>query len=545
MKVTTLCWALGFAQLSVGWMAAPAAMAQPAGIAELPGSQLDEGEAEADSSETESDAEESDAASKKSSDAAAEPEPEPKVEAAVVKINVTSRAPDFFRPWTKASPAKSSGSGVVIAGPRILTNAHVVMHASEVFVQLSQGGDQHTAKVTAIAPGIDLAIVELVDPSGLDGIAPLSLATELPQPKSHISVYGYPKGGDDLSVTDGIVSRIEFTNYNFGAWGTRVQVDAALNPGNSGGPAIQDGKIAGLVFSKIQEADNIGYLIPPEEIESFLKDAADGKYDGNPLMFDSYQTAENDALRAFLDMPKEMTGIVIAEPYQDDDDYPLKRWDVVTHIGPHAIDNQGYVEVRPGLRLKFQYYVPKLANDGKVELTVVRDGKSQVVQTPVSPDRDLLIPTLKDQYPEYFIYGPVVFEPVTQEYVRGLGGQGISMLMALDSPILKRLYDSPEEPGEELVVVATRLFPHPITKGYDNRPLGVIKSVNGTEIKNLRQLGELLRDSKDEFLRFEMADRNESLVFRRDEIAAATEQILVDEGIRYQASDKYRDLWED
>lgn len=548
MKVTTLCLALGLAWLSTTWMAAPAAMAQATETADLPGSAADESDADAaegdeEAPATESEAEEADDAAKKSP--AAAPEPEPKIEAAVVKISVTSRAPDFFRPWTKASPAKSSGSGVVIAGPRILTNAHVVMHASEVFVQLSSGGDQHTAKVTAIAPGMDLAIVELVDPSGLDGITPLSLATELPQPKSPISVYGYPTGGDDLSVTAGTVSRIEFTGYNFGAWGTRVQVDAALNPGNSGGPAIQDGKIAGLVFSKIQEADNIGYLIPPEEIESFLKDAADGKYDGNPLMFDSYQTAENDALRAFLDMPKEMTGIVIAEPYKDDDDYPLKRWDVITHIGPHAIDNQGYVEVRDGLRLKFQYYVPKLANNGKIELTVVRDGKSHVVQVPVSPDRELLIPTLKDQYPEYFIYGPIVFEPVTQEYVRGLGGQGVSMLMALDSPILKRIYDAPEEPGEELVVVATRLFPHPITKGYDNRPLGVIKSVNGVEIKNLRQLGELLRDSKDEFLRFEMADRNESLVFRRDEIAAATEQILVDEGIRYQASDKFRDLWED
>lgn len=476
---------------------------------------------------------------------AAEPETDAAVEAAVVKLNVTSRAPDFFRPWTKAAPSKSSGSGVVIAGPRILTNAHVVMHASEVLVQLRQGGDQLRGKVTAIAPGIDLAIVELLDASGLDGITPLSLAAELPMPKSHISVYGYPTGGDDLSVTAGTVSRIEFTGYNFGTWGTRVQVDAALNPGNSGGPAIQDGKIVGLVFSKIQEADNIGYLIPPEEIESFLKDASDGEYDGNPQMFDSYQTAENEALRAFLDMPKEMTGIAIAEPYKDGDDYPLKRWDVITHVGPHAIDNQGYVEVREGLRLKFQYYVPKLANNGKIELTVVRDGKSQVVHAPVAPDRELLIPTLKDRYPEYFIYGPIVFEPVTQEYVRGLGGQGVSMLMALDSPILKRLYEAPEEPGEELVVVATRLFPHPITKGYDNRPLGVIKSVNGVEIKNLRQLGELLRDSKDEFLRFEMADRNESLVFRRSEIGEATEQILTDEGIRFQASEQLRDIWED
>jgi S1-C subfamily serine protease len=467
------------------------------------------------------------------------------VEDSVVKILTTHRQPDYFRPWTKASPSKASGSGVVIDGKRILTNAHVVMFASEVFVQLRKGGDQLTAKVVAIAPGIDLALLELVDPSALEDSAPVALADDLPQIKSQVSVYGYPTGGDDQSVTDGIVSRIEFTNYNFGTAGVRIQVDAALNPGNSGGPAIQDGKIAGLVFSKIEEADNIGYLIPPEEIRAFLKDVEDGHYDGRPLLFDSFQTAENDAVRAFLKMPKNVTGLIVAEPADKSDDYPLKKWDVITHVGPHEVDNQGYVEVRDGLRLKFMYYVPKLEKDGKIELQILREGKPLIVSVPVSPDRSLVIPTLKDGYPEYFIYGPLVFTAATQEYVRALGGSGIAILAALDSPLLARLYEPPAEPGEQIVVIATRMFPHPITKGYDNRPLGVIDNLNGRHIKNLRDLAEQLKESKDEFLRFEMADRSESLVFKRDEMTAATETILVDEGIRYQASEKLRDEFEE
>jgi hypothetical protein len=409
---------------------------------------------------------------------------------------------------------------------------------------LRQGGDQFTAKVTAIAPGIDLAVVELVDLSGLDGVAPLPLAAELPQPKSQVSVYGYPTGGDDLSITDGIVSRIEFTSYNFGGFGVRVQVDAALNPGNSGGPAIQDGEIVGLVFSGIREAENIGYLIPPEEIETFLTDASDGHYDGKPMLFEGYQTAENDAVRAYLKMSKDATGVIIADPVGAGDDYPLRRWDVITHVGPHAIDNQGYVAVRDGLRLRFMYYVSKLATDGAVELTILRDGESQVIRVPVAADKDLLVPPLKDQYPEYFIYGPLVFTAATQEYIRAIGGAAVAMLVALDSPLVNRLSDPPAEPGEQLVLIATRLFPHPITKGYDNRPLGVIASVNGVPVKNLRQMAELLLDSTDEYIRFEMADRSESLVFRRDELEASTDQILTDEGIRYQASDGLRDLFE-
>ena len=120
------------------------------------------------------------------------------VESSVVKLLVTKRQPDFLKPWAKSAPEKVSGSGVVIDGKRILTNAHVVMHASEVFVQMRRGGDQLAAKVKAIGPGVDLALVELVGPSKLKDIAPLPLAKELPQLKSRVSVYGYPKGGDDL-----------------------------------------------------------------------------------------------------------------------------------------------------------------------------------------------------------------------------------------------------------------------------------------------------------------------------------------------------------
>jgi S1-C subfamily serine protease len=466
------------------------------------------------------------------------------IEASVVKVLVTKREPDYFKPWTKAAPEKSSGSGVVIEGKRILTNAHVVMHASQVFVQMRRGGDQLNAKVKAIGPGIDLAIVELTDPERLKDVPAVPLADALPELKSHVSVYGYPAGGDDLSITDGIVSRIEFTSYNYAAGGVRIQVDAALNPGNSGGPAINEGKIVGLVFSKINEAENIGYLIPADEIREFLKHADKGRYDGNLLLLDEYQTAENEALRKFLKIPADVTGIVITKPYSDKDDYPLQQWDVITHIGKHTIDNQGYVDIRDGLRMRFLYYVAREARDDKIDLTILRDGEKKEVSVPVAPRRETVLPTLQDEYPEYFIYGPLVFEVASQEYVRALGANGLGALLVLQSPMLSRLYDKPDEPGEQLVVLATRMFPHPSIKGYDNRPLGVIEKLNGKPVKNLRGLAEMIRDSQDEFLRFEMAERSEALVFKRAEMEEATEEILSNEGIRYQSSESLKDVFE-
>ena len=82
----------------------------------------------------------------------------PAVENSVVKIFATIRRPEPYKPWTKAAPASVTGSGVIIEGKRILTNAHVVGYASQVEVQASQSGDKVPAKVIALARGLDLAL---------------------------------------------------------------------------------------------------------------------------------------------------------------------------------------------------------------------------------------------------------------------------------------------------------------------------------------------------------------------------------------------------
>src|SRR5262249_22613020 len=150
---------------------------------------------------------------------------------------------------------------------------------------------------------------------------------------------------------------------------------AAINPGNSGGPAIIDGKVVGLIFSKLSQSDNIGYIIPSEEIDLFLADVKDGRYDGKPTMFENLQTLENDALRAFLKLDRKAAGIVVHQPDRDDPAYPLKEWDLITRIGEKDVDNTGMVTVQEDLRLRFQYLVQKVVKDGKVPLTVVRKGQ--------------------------------------------------------------------------------------------------------------------------------------------------------------------------
>jgi S1-C subfamily serine protease len=466
----------------------------------------------------------------------------------VVKIHATHHGPDLFRPWTRMSPQQVKGSGVVIEGRRILTNAHVVKYASQIYVQPNQSSSYIPARVEAITPGMDLAILRLDDESFFEKRGSLPFAQEMPRVKESVNVYGYPTGGTELSVTQGIVSRIEYTDYYYQASGLRIQVDAALNFGNSGGPAVSDGKLVGLVFSLIQNAQNIGYLIPVEEIQLFLNDVADGVYDGKPQVFDLVQTVENEALRQRLGLPKGVNGVMIAQPYRSEPGYPLQEWDVVTKIGDMPIDSDGKVAVRYDLRLSSSYLVQKYAKNGFLPLTIYRDGRLSEIKLPVRTQRELVIPYLMDKTPRFFIFGPFVFSQTTQDYLERLGNQRPPSLGRRPSPLVTRRFDKPTFESEELVIVSSPLFPHRITQGYDDPNRAVLSEINGIPVKNLRHLVEILRDNRDDQVSFKFANSgvltHETMVFNRADLMDATAKILEENGIRYPFSQDLRAVWE-
>jgi S1-C subfamily serine protease len=471
------------------------------------------------------------------------------IENSVVKIFATVRYPNPYQPWTKDSPEDQTGSGVVMEGKRILTNAHVVDYASQVQIQANQAGDKISATVEAIAPGIDLAVLKLDDEKFFDTHPPLARAKTLPGIKDTVLTYGFPEGGNSLSITKGIVSRVEFTPYNFPVSGLRIQIDAAINPGNSGGPAAVGDKMIGLTFSRLNEAENIGYIIPGEEIDLFLQDIADGHYDGKPAMYDELQTLENPALRTFLKLPPNVEGMVVHKPYKNDPVYPLKEWDVITKIGDTPVDDQGMIKLGDDLRVHFQYEIQHIATNGTVSLTIVRAGKEMKVNLPVSANYPRLIPGLNSTYPSYFIYGPLVFSAATDGYLGGLlrtkyGATVMSRLSSLANPLVTRISDQPAFPGESLVIIASPFFPHKLAKGYDNPRAQVVKAVNGIPVKNLNHLVEILRDAKDEFITIQCHTRyGETMIFPRAQMVAATDEILTDNGVRSQGSADTLAIW--
>ena len=279
----------------------------------------------------------------------------------------------------------------------------------------------------------------------------------------------------------------------------RIQIDAALNPGNSGGPAVSDGKLIGLVFSKYTSGRKHRLPAGRRGGEDVARGCGKGPYPGKLQLGEEVATTENEALRAKLGLEKE-AGVFVIQPFSDKPDYPLKRWDVVLKVGDQPLDSQGNVKIMDDLRLSYQYLVSKLARDGHVKLAIFRDRKAIEINAPVRARIDLVMPPLLGKYPRYFIYGPMVFTQATQE----LPGWS-------PPPRGRRVHQPLQESARAAIVRSTGLRgrrdrdPHPpdspqnlqrlLAAGLQHR-----QSRQRHAGPQLAHLVELLRDATGEFL---------------------------------------------
>ncbi len=337
-------------------------------------------------------------------------ESEDKIAKSVVKIYATAETYSNYTPWNSNTESRI-GTGFVIKGDRILTNAHVV--ADHTFIELQRDGkpDRYEARLVAVSHEADLALLEVKDESFFDNGAYIPLG-ELPKVHQEISVYGFPTGGDSLSVTKGIISRIEYLEYAHSSLSFQsIQIDAAINPGNSGGPALADGKAIGVAMQVAANGEeNIGYMIPPTVIKHFLDDVADKTYDGFPEFSAVTAKLINPALRKKHKLSKEQTGVMVTRVCANTSlEKVLAMGDIITHIDGQQIENNGTIIFQPGKYIDFEYLVDQYQVGDELALKIIRDGEPQSVK--VKLDKAAKSFYSYDKKPRYFVYGGFVFTP--------------------------------------------------------------------------------------------------------------------------------------
>ncbi len=427
------------------------------------------------------------------------------VKEAIVKIYTVSNSHNYHEPWQTWGQKIFNGSGCIISGKRILTNAHVIRDYTFIQVRRSGEAKKFTAEPEIIAHESDLAILKVKDESFFEGIEPVEIG-DLPEIKDKVTVYGFPEGGDKLSITEGVVSRIEHTKYfHSSAYLLTCQIDAAINSGNSGGPVInKDNKIIGVAFQSFQDGryDNIGYMIPAPVINHFFEDIRDGKHNGTPDVGLSMQKMENPDMRRKYLMSDKQTGVLIVKIYPDSPaEGILKPNDILLSIEGENIENDGTIEFRQGERTYFGYLMQQKQINDQIKFKILRNGtiKEAYIKLTKPIDYERLVPSERyDRPPTYYIIGGLVFETLTLNYLMEYGTQKDWYVNAPKE--LVNFYVNGEPTNEQReIVVLVKVLADEINVGYHDFVDAVISSVNGVKVSRIGDLVKSFENNKEEY----------------------------------------------
>lgn len=440
-----------------------------------------------------------------------------------MRITATAVEPDYKAPWNAGVIARGIGAGFVIDGNRIMTNAHVVSNSRYLTVERDGDPNKYPATVQFVAHDCDLALVTVAAPNFFKNMLPLEFGG-IPELESVVSAYGFPLGGERMSVTTGIVSRIDFQLYTHSSIDQHlaVQISAQINPGNSGGPVMQNAKVVGVAFQGYSGdvAQGVAYMIPTPVIQRFLKDISDGHYDKYVDLGITYSKLQNPVQRHFLGLKDDDRGVLVntvvaVGPCGE----ALRSGDVLMAIDDHPIASDANVDLE-GEHVEMPEVVERKFKGDKVKLDVIRDKAPMTVAVELDTVKPYLIQGHSyDLRPRYVVYGGLLFQPLNLELVETYQPGDLRLRHFFDFFVLEQIYvEHPE------VIVLTNILPDPINTYLGPYRGGIVDEVNGKKIRTLADLAKVLAAPADRFV-INLIGDGPPLVLDPKQVEAARERI--------------------
>ncbi len=445
------------------------------------------------------------------------------VRRSVVRISTTSQDPNWREPWSPGRVHCGRGAGFVIEGRRILTNAHVVSNARFIAIERENDPRKYVATVEHVAHDCDLAVLKVQDDGFFKNAVPLAPGG-IPELESTVSVYGYPIGGDRLSVTRGVVSRIDFEAYSHSGLDSHltIQIDAAINPGNSGGPVLQDGKVVGVAFQGYSGAvaQNVGYMIPTPVIRRFLKDIEDGRYDRYMDLLLTTFPLRNPAHRRALGLPDDGRGIVVCSVTSSGPaGGVLQRGDVLLSIDGHPIASDGFVELE-GERVEMSEVVERKFKGEQVKFSIRRNRQPlEVTVTLRAGDTHRTLARNYDMPARYVVFAGLVFQPMNRDLIEVCQIEDLRVRYFFRTFIANELYRERPE-----VIILSNILTDPVNTCLGEFKLGILDEVNGVKVRTLREAAAALAKPA-EYHALKFVGKGRPVVLNRQAVEAARERI--------------------
>ncbi len=411
---------------------------------------------------------------------------------AVVRIYATEQEPDYDSPWQARSPHSSTGSGVVISPRRILTSAHVVANATFIQIQRISDTNKIIATVVGICHDADLALLEVENTTFMKGIKIPKIGV-LPSRRDRVAVVGFPVGGDEVSITEGVVSRIEVQRYTHSQrYLLAVTVDAAINHGNSGGPVFRKGAVVGIAFQGLNDADGIGEMVPPPIIKNFLAGIKDTPKMPLPTLGVATQNLENPSLRAQLGMAKNDTGVLVLRVAHGSSSYGvIKEGDTLLKIGTSKIANNSTINYRGKHRTRFDVIMGERQVGDTLAFQILREGKKHKVTLTLKEKVDLIPRSQYDVTPSYFIFGGLVFQTLCRDYLATWD----NWWEKAPKEFLHLYYSGMRTAHKQEAIILSQILADEINIGYEGLYSESIMSVNGKKPRDIQHFVSLVEKS--------------------------------------------------
>jgi S1-C subfamily serine protease len=454
----------------------------------------------------------------------APPKPNGPVQKSLVRITATSVEPDYKAPWNAGGLERGVGAGFVISGNRIMTNAHVVANSRYVTVERDGDPNKYPAKVQFIANDCDLAVITVPAPDFFKNMLPLQFGG-IPTLESTVSAYGYPIGGERMSVTTGIVSRVDFQLYTHSSVDQHlaIQISAQINPGNSGGPVMQDTKVVGVAFQGYSGdvAQGVAYMIPTPVIKRFLQDIGNGHYDEYPDLAITYAKLQNPAQRRFLGLKDDDRGVLVSSVVAaGPSNGILYPGDVLLAIDGHPIASDANVEL-DGEHAQFEEVVERKFKGDSVKLDVLRNKQPTTVSIKLYKPWPYSVQGHSyDVRPRYVLYGGLLFQPLNLDMLEAYRTADLRVRHFFEYFVLDQLYVQHPD-----VIVLTNILPDPINTYLAPYRGGIVDEINGKKIRTLDELAKAFADSPDRLV-IRMIGDGPPLVLDRKQVEAARERIM-------------------
>lgn len=455
----------------------------------------------------------------------------------IVKIEVAIRQPDYATPWQSGRFGGGNGTGFMVQPGLFMTNAHVVANAERITISPYGDARKYPAKVKYVAHDADLALVEVTENlEAFQDIPCLQFSDNLPCLEDQVRAVGYPIGGSRLSVTRGIVSRIDTTLYSHSQSESHltVQIDAAINPGNSGGPVLMDDKVVGVAFQGLMQANSTGYMIPMPVIKRFLKDVEDGRYDSYVDLAVNFFPLSNPAMRKHYGLAENSPGVLVGEVAKGGScDGVLQPGDVLLAINDLPVDQSAMIEL-DGERVMLEELAERSFKGDKLRMRVLRNGKELELEVELKPlECHTIMAQEYDKMPRYVQFAGLVFQPLHRNVIAAHQLNTLALSVSIRDYLSRGAsMDKPD------MVILTKVLKDEVNARYTAYGSRMVTKVNGVEVKGMDHLYSLLYPEdgvRPDYTVIEFSDSPRPMVIDNKMIDAANERIKARYGVPVNA----------